>query len=923
MGGGADGEDPGGTPPPEDVAGIDLDPEQHSKDEPEPDPAAAHGTADAQSESIGTEDSASGYDPEHDPEHDPWNDDYDYDPGGDPDAPIYIGSELLEDVVDPAGVPWPAIPDDWDPGLGDNSGESDAESGEYSDDDDDDDYDSDLDGDMSGFDEDAMHFEIEGTTSQASNRACDPEERGHYLLHDGRVPSSRTGMNHQQGSDSVCAAGDGLLLVTGDVDVRLVDANAIVADGAYDADGRFNNEGFIAEGGAGRFNEGFIAEGADGPNGPNGPDALPSSSTTEYVAKQELPFSVYSVDYDESSRLVAVCGDVRRYAQDVNLAVFRVVRHQGTNATGRAPASASFVPVAERGVGAMGRFGRDMVNCVRFGKRVKAASDGVHLDGVHRALTGGGKRAIEDVLLCASQDGNCYVMSVDVKDDAGGALEPALEPDDDDANEDGAGRVGGFSPGGQGGRGPRRRPRLDARLVECCKIAFPAASNAAAASPDGSCVAVCGDAEFVLVNGGPDGYGDHGATRHLAINGDPSAAGVVSGEAAGGMYVAWSPTSEYLAATSDSLHALAVWRVTTHTRDDSRADEAGGVSAGDVSGDVVDRESAAYVNNGSRSVPSEGLGLTLNPKPSARARGGAVVGPLRIQRVAYFRDHAHPCLPVRFLPSDGHVVVWAERGGRVHAYDLRCAHAASPGSSSAVNLSPPPEEDGYPRGRGFDTGAGRGADEDSMITVLGADDDEEDGVGSGAGEDGSDEGLGGEPAGRSEGVEAAGPEGVEVCLQPVHRSFRTRLRRGAADDDQRRFVQTIRSRVRGKYVTGLCVVAAANTPPPASPSRGSPARIDGSRAPPRDFVFVGTPDGVLRFRCPVAWTPETHQDFPVAFRKASRAFVQCAAADFTRKAETGDEESSSALSLGDLPQEVLLHIVGLAAVPLSDWANVS
>ena len=36
--------------------------------------------------------------------------------------------------------------------------------------------------------------------------------------------------------------------------------------------------------------------------------------------------------------------------------------------------------------------------------------------------------------------------------------------------------------------------------------------------------------------------------------------------------------------------------------------------------------------------------------------------------------------------------------------------------------------------------------------------------------------------------------------------------------------------------------------------------------------------------------------------------MQCAAADFKRKVETGDEESSSALSLGDLPQEVLLHI---------------
>ena len=444
MGGGADGEDPGGTPPPEDVAGIDLDPEQHSKDEPEPDPVAAHGTADAQSESIGTEDSASEDDGDaNEHEHD-LEDGYE---------PIYESEDgfeqMMQDNADPAGVPWPGIPDEW---SDDDSGESDAESGQFS-------YD---DSDMSGFDEDAMHFEIEGTT-QGANRVRDPEERGHYLLHDGRVPSSHTGMNHQQGSDSVCAAGDGLLLVTGDVDVRLVDANAIVSDGAYDADGKFNEPD--------PDGPGPVRKSPDGPDG-----AEYVASTPEYVAKQELPFSVYSVDYDEASRLVAVCGDVRRYAQDVNLAVFRVVHHR-TSAPGRA-SSASFVPVAERGVGAMGRFGRDMVNCVRFGKRVKA-SDGVHLDGVHRL---GGKRAIEDVLLCASQDGNCYVMSVDVKDHAGVALE-ALGDDDDDA-WDGA----GFSPGGQGGRGPRRRPRLDARLVECCKIAFPVASNAAAAPPDGSCV---------------------------------------------------------------------------------------------------------------------------------------------------------------------------------------------------------------------------------------------------------------------------------------------------------------------------------------------------------------------------------------------------------------------------------------------------
>jgi hypothetical protein len=32
----------------------------------------------------------------------------------------------------------------------------------------------------------------------------------------------------------------------------------------------------------------------------------------------------------------------------------------------------------------------------------------------------------------------------------------------------------------------------------------------------------------------------------------------VAGEPQGGMYVAWSSNSEYLAATSDSLHAVAV-----------------------------------------------------------------------------------------------------------------------------------------------------------------------------------------------------------------------------------------------------------------------------------------------------------------------------------------------------------------------------
>ena len=118
MGGGADGEDPGGTPPPEDVAGIDLDPAQHSKDEPEPDPVAAHGTADAQSESIGTEDSAS--------EDDADANEHEHEPLFEPDDGF---EQMVQDITYPAGVPWPGIPDEW---SDDDSGESDAESGEFS-----------------------------------------------------------------------------------------------------------------------------------------------------------------------------------------------------------------------------------------------------------------------------------------------------------------------------------------------------------------------------------------------------------------------------------------------------------------------------------------------------------------------------------------------------------------------------------------------------------------------------------------------------------------------------------------------------------------------------------------------------------------------------------------------------------------------
>ena len=83
---------------------------------------------------------------------------------------------------------------------------------------------------------------------------------------------------------------------------------------------------------------------------------------------------------------------------------------------------------------------------------------------------------------------------------------------------------------------------------------------------------------------------------------------------------------------------------------------------------------------------------------------------------------------------------------------------------------------------------------------------------------------------REDWWDVARSEGVEVCLNPVSVRLRKRVGLGVRDhfqepdQDQRNFVQTIRSRVRGKYVTGLCVVASHPVP---APLPGSPGLIDG------------------------------------------------------------------------------------------------
>lgn len=61
-----------------------------------------------------------------------------------------------------------------------------------------------------------------------------------------------------------------------------------------------------------------------------------------------------------------------------------------------------------------------------------------------------------------------------------------------------------------------------------------------------------------------------------------------------------------------------------------------------------------------------------------------------------------------------------------------------------------------------------------------------------------------------------------------------------------------------------------------------------------------------------AWSPAVHGDWPPAFRHAARAFLQAA----HRDARSG----AGANGMGSLPHELLLAVLGAAAMPLWEWA---
>lgn len=62
------------------------------------------------------------------------------------------------------------------------------------------------------------------------------------------------------------------------------------------------------------------------------------------------------------------------------------------------------------------------------------------------------------------------------------------------------------------------------------------------------------------------------------------------------------------------------------------------------------------------------------------------------------------------------------------------------------------------------------------------------------------------------------------------------------------------------------------------------------------------------------WDPDSHQGFPIGFRSAVRALLLVA-----HRGAAAGADGGAAAGLARLPPQLLHHVVGLAAYPLSRW----
>ncbi len=217
-----------------------------------------------------------------------------------------------------------------------------------------------------------------------------------------------------------------------------------------------------------------------------------------------------SVSVEPDSGFVVAAGCELGGERRTNVALLRFARD--------ADGAWAFVHAcAPFGVGRLSRGARHQVNSVRFGwARMPAAP-------VEEAAASAAPPApppLQRVLVVGSQDKHVYVFPV-----------PTVPAD-------------GAPPPGP------LRPLASPR--------FATAINCAAASPDGRFLASAGDREELYVTGSDDGYLAADVARHtLRLTTNTR----MDNESAGCQYLAWSADTTRIAASSDTLGAVAVWAV--------------------------------------------------------------------------------------------------------------------------------------------------------------------------------------------------------------------------------------------------------------------------------------------------------------------------------------------------------------------------
>jgi hypothetical protein len=242
-----------------------------------------------------------------------------------------------------------------------------------------------------------------------------------------------------------------------------------------------------------------------------------------------------TVEPEEGWVVAAGC---ERGENRINIALLKICR--AAAADDDAPAAEEWavkLACQEFGVGRVSRGGqsRSQVNSVRFGWSLRHAPPPDAACGSAAAapqpppLHTGSPLSLVRVLLVGSQDRHVYVFPVP---------QPGLD--------------GRLLPG-------EMRPLA---VVPC-----PSAVNCAASSPDGRWLAATGDREEVYVTGSDAGFLERAGSEATATACVPQVLRLTSSQRfnndlpAGCQYVAWSPDGARLAASSDTLHAVAVWAV--------------------------------------------------------------------------------------------------------------------------------------------------------------------------------------------------------------------------------------------------------------------------------------------------------------------------------------------------------------------------